>query len=76
MVAKAKCVEQPKGTASEWRNLELPEVVRTGSQTAPVDKSAPWIIRKNDRWEWRWGPATVLFRKREISLTEQKEIEI
>lgn len=56
MIAKAKCVEQPKGTASEWWNPELPEVVRTGTQTAPVEKSAPWIIRKNDRREWRWVP--------------------
>lgn len=32
------------------RNLELPEGIRAGTQTAPVEKSAPWIIREND---WR-----------------------
>lgn len=34
------------------RNLELPKVIRAGTQTAPVEKSAPWIIREND-WQVR-----------------------
>lgn len=68
MVAKAKCVEQPKGTASEWWNPELPEVVRTGTQTAPVEKSAPWIIRKKRQAGTEVGPVTVCFLGKEKSV--------